>query len=190
MELLTERDLPKALPLYRVSHGGSEDCGSIYQLYREVAARPGGLARSQAEISHSYVAGFVEQASRVGVLQVARLEAGRQVIGEIHAYPPEPSSFSHVLGNLTLAVSPHYQGFGIGSMLVGALLRQVQHYHPHIERIELLVRESNLRAMRLYRRFGFAVEGIMKHRIRRADGGYEDDIPMARLRSEQPGEPQ
>lgn len=184
MEQITQIELQPTRPAYRVSHGLPADCPGIYRLYREVASRPGGLARSQAEISETYVRSFVEQASCLGVLQVARRQGDSHVIGEVHAHPPEPSAFSHVLSNLTLAVTPHYQGLGIGSMLMRALLRQVQHCHPHIERVELVVRESNRRAIHLYERLGFTREGLFQRRIRSVGGGYEADIPMAWLRRE------
>ncbi len=184
MQQVNAIDFQTTIPAYRVCHGRLADCAGVYRLYRDVAAMPGGLARSQAEISEDYVHGFVEQASRLGVLQVARLAGSPKVIGEIHAYPLEPSAFAHVLGNLTLAVSPHYQGYGIGSMLMGALLRQVRHCHPHIERVELVVRESNRRAIHLYQRFGFTIEGLFRQRIRNADGACEGDVPMAWIRGE------
>lgn len=172
-----------AAPSYRVEHGRPGDGKEIYRLYREVAAQPGGLARTQPEISEEYVRIFIEQASRCGILQVARSQVNGAIVGEIHAYPLEANVFSHVLGNLTLGVSPAHQGRGVAKLLMDALLRQVRHCHPHIERVELIVRESNLRAIRLYRHFGFFIEGHLERRIRSVGGGYEADVAMAWLRS-------
>jgi RimJ/RimL family protein N-acetyltransferase len=50
---------------------------------------------------------------------------------------------------------------------------------PAAGKIELIVRSSNERALRLYRKFGFREEGRFRNRIRLADGSYIDDISMA-----------
>ena len=54
----------------------------------------------------------------------------------------------------------------------------------HISRVELIVRESNERALAFYESLGFEREGEMRGRILNADGSLESDIPMAwRLRA-------
>jgi putative acetyltransferase len=92
--------------------------------------------------------------------------------------------FSHVLGDLTLAVHPDAQGRGIGRQLLEALLDVVVRERPHITRVELITRESNLRAIGLYRQLGFLEEGRMPGRIHSVGGGYEADVPMAWRRPE------
>jgi len=167
---------------YRVGLGGVDDGPAIYRLYRQVAEQPGGLARSQAEVTKDYVHAFIEAATRTGIQQVARAEGG-EVVGEIHAYPLGLAVFAHVLGNLTLAVSPRHQRRGVAALLLDTFVRRVRHCHPHIERVELIARESNAHAIRLYQRFGFEVEGYLKGRIRGVDGIFEADVPMAWHRS-------
>ena len=43
---------------------------------------------------------------------------------------------------------------------------------PRVEKIELLVRATNQRAIRLYRKLGFTEEGRFKQRVRLADGSF------------------
>jgi RimJ/RimL family protein N-acetyltransferase len=49
----------------------------------------------------------------------------------------------------------------------------------HVGKIELLVRASNQRAIRLYAKLGFVEEGRFKRRVRVPDGSFVDDIAMA-----------
>ena len=50
---------------------------------------------------------------------------------------------------------------------------------PSLRKIELLVRASNERAIRLYSKFGFLEEGRFKDRIRLPDSSFRDDLAMA-----------
>ena len=46
-----------------------------------------------------------------------------------------------------------------------------------LRRVELTVRESNAVAIELYKKFGFAVEGLQRDRIL-VDGAYENLVLM------------
>ena len=46
-------------------------------------------------------------------------------------------------------------------------------------KVELLVRDSNPGAIRLYQRLGFVEEGRFRDRIRLPDGTFVDDVAMA-----------
>jgi len=46
-------------------------------------------------------------------------------------------------------------------------------------KVELLVRATNERAIRLYRALGFVEEGRFRDRVRLPDGTLVDDIAMA-----------
>jgi RimJ/RimL family protein N-acetyltransferase len=50
---------------------------------------------------------------------------------------------------------------------------------PQVGKIELLVRATNERAMRLYTKLGFVVEGRFRKRLRLPDGEFVDDVAMA-----------
>ena len=155
-----------------------EDQVRIQALYRRVAAIPGGIARLNNEISRSYVALFMRNASDRGLALVAEDEDGK-IIGEIHAYSPELYCFSHVLSDLTIVVDPNEQGRGVGRMLFECFLDIVSAEFKHIQRIELIARESNKAAIRFYESLGFQCEGRLAGRILNVDGSFESDIPMA-----------
>ena len=92
-----------------------------------------------------------------------------------------PAQFSHVLTDLTVAVHPDWQGKGLGSLLFGALIEAAREMTPRITRIELMAREGNTGAIRLYQRLGFKIEGRFAGRVHLPDGTIEDDIAMAML---------
>lgn len=156
------------------------DCEAIAALYRRVARVPGGLARLEEEISDEYVAGFIHSASTRGIILVAENDGGA-IAGEIHAYASELFCFAHILGDLTIAVDPDYQGSGVGRQLFVQFMQQAE-ARRGVSRIELIARESNRRALVFYQSLGFVVEGEMRRRIRNTDGSLESDIPMAWVR--------
>lgn len=157
------------------------DQQQILDLYAAVAAVPGGIARTVDELSPAFVAGFMQRAADAG-LEFVFEEEGR-ILGEIHAARPGIACFGHMLGDLTIAVSPKAQGRGVGRALFQALLEEVVLRRPDIHRVELFVRESNARARALYASLGFVEEGRLRSRVRGADGEIEADIIMGWLRA-------
>ncbi|WP_139905661.1 ribosomal protein S18-alanine N-acetyltransferase [Clostridium thermarum] len=59
-----------------------------------------------------------------------------------------------------IAVHPEFRGFGIGSMLVDALMNICK--IEGVTAATLEVRVSNFKAINLYKKFGFVEEGIRK----------------------------
>ena len=162
---------------YSITNAELDDVAEIFGLYRAVAAIEGGLARTAEEISAEYVENFVSRAVGTGIIVVAR--SGERIVGEIHAYALGPKVFAHVLGELTIAVHPDFQGCGVGKAIFTELMRQVKETRPDILRVELIARESNAKAIEFYEKLGFETEGRMRRRIRSVGGGFEADIPMA-----------
>jgi putative acetyltransferase len=158
----------------RIRPGHHGDAAALLALYQAVAAQPGSLARRVDEMEMAYVDGFVAAALKRGVWLVA--EDGPGLVGSIHASRPLPQDFQHVLGELTLVVHPRAQGRGQGSALFAAFLDHVRDQEPQIQRVELITRDSNVRARRIYERLGFQLEGRLKARVRHADGRLEDDL--------------
>lgn len=155
------------------------DIPLIEQLYKKVAAVEGGLARTESEITREYVEHFVSKSIVNGIEFVATDRETNSIVGDIHCFGSGIKTFAHVLGDLTIAVHPDFQGQGIGKMLFGELLDDVTDNRPHILRVELIARESNTRALRFYESLGFEPEGRLVKRIRSVNGGFEDDITMA-----------
>ncbi len=149
----------------------------ILDLYMAVANSPGGLARTEDEISGEYVNSFLKKSEKTGLSLIAY--DSLTIVGEIHAYRLDPKVFSHVLSELTIAVHPDFQGIGVGRLLFEGFLSEIETNRPDILRVELIARESNLKAIRFYESLGFKQEGRFEQRIDRGDGTFEADIPMA-----------
>ena len=160
-----------------------DHCASVLDLYRRVAAHPGGLARMADEIDENYISNFINKTIDQGLGLIA-VDRNRQVVGEVHAYKPGLYCFSHVFSDLTIAVDPNFQSKGIGRKLLNLFLSKVIDTYPEITRVELIARESNKKAIQLYQSLGFIVEGKLSGRIRNIDNTFESDIPMAWIRAE------
>ena len=99
------------------------------------------------------------------------------VVGWCDIRSLERPAFDHS-GVLGMGVVAEHRGRGIGEALLRATLESAR--AQGLTRVELTVREKNTRAMALYRKVGFEVEGIKKKAVR-VDGEYEDLICMAVL---------
>jgi len=168
--------------LATIRPGRLKDAPAIKALYQAVAATPGGIARSPEEVTREYVEGFVSKSLHCGVLLVAELAGLAGLAAEVHAYRSELRAFSHVLGELTVAVHPEAQRQGIGRQLFTRLLDVVTREHHDVTRVELITQERNHRALRLYQSVGFQREGRLAGRIRDPDGSLDADIPLAWFR--------
>ncbi len=83
-------------------------------------------------------------------------------------------------GNFGMGVHDAYQGQGIGGALMVAMLDLADNWLG-LRRVELTVYTDNVRAIRLYEKFGFVIEGTA-HQFALRNGSYVDAHYMARLR--------
>lgn len=100
-----------------------------------------------------------------------------KVVGEIDITVKDMARVKHV-GQLTIGVLPEFHGRGIGSVLMKEALDWCT--EQGIKRIELFVFRNNEKAIKLYEKFGFVVEGVRKNYLRHDDGTFEDDFLMAK----------
>ena len=89
----------------------------------------------------------------------------------------------HAMG-LGISVAVAAQGQGVGTALMAALCDYADHWAGCL-RIELTVYTDNQIAQRLYRNFGFELEGTFRGYAQR-DGAYADVHSMARLHPNPP----
>ena len=137
-----------------------------------------GIARRIEEISPGYIQHFMENAAASGIELVVENPGNKEeIIAELHCYKMGPAKFDHVLSELTVAVSPAFQGKGLGKLLFNTLFNIVENEMSHILRVELVTQESNTSAIALYTKLGFQIEGRFEGRIR-VGSKVEADIPM------------
>ena len=157
------------------------DIDDIYYLYKKTASTLGGLARDEDEITKEYISNFVTQSISKGLSLV--IEIDEHIIGEVHAYSPELKVFNHVLSDLTICIHPDYQGQQHGKKIFSEFMNIIKNEMQDIKRVELITRESNIKAINFYKNIGFIIEGCLKNRIDGISSNLENDIPMAWLRN-------
>jgi ribosomal protein S18 acetylase RimI-like enzyme len=99
------------------------------------------------------------------------------VIGWCDISPFHWSLHAHA-GVLGVGVLSEFRGQGVGKALIVAAIEKAKAIG--LTRIELVVREENMRAITLYEHVGFAVEGLKRHSTR-IEGRYYNDFLMALL---------
>lgn len=102
-----------------------------------------------------------------------------EVLGEISLWTsPDNPRLKHV-GNIGMAVRDDWQGKGIGTALMRAVLDLADNW-LNLTRIELHVYTDNEAGIALYEKFGFEVEGTHR-RFGFRNGRYADAYSMARI---------
>ena len=137
---------------------------------------------------------FQDEKSYAGTLQVPYpsrdvwrkrvAEADGEIVGHagIHKLGASPRR-AHAMG-LGIVVRSDWHGKGVGRALMAALIELADGWLP-VTRIELTVFTDNENALKLYREFGFEIEGTHKAYALR-DGKYVDTYSMARVRCKPP----
>ena len=98
-------------------------------------------------------------------------------VGWVSVEVPPYRRAAHV-GHLVLGVDAACSGQGVGRRLLEAALDECR--QRQLRRVELTVMVDNLRAVQLYLRCGFVVEGLRRASLIR-DGGSVDEYAMAQL---------
>lgn len=153
------------------------DAATLCAAERAAAATPGHLVSRPDELHESAFAQSIERLAPEGLYLVAERE--RALVGHARAEPMALAAIRHVL-RLSIVVHDGHRGQGVGTQLVRALQARAVERDP-AAKIELLVRASNIGAVRLYERLGFVHEGRHVGRVRLADGTLVDDLAMAWL---------
>jgi ribosomal protein S18 acetylase RimI-like enzyme len=117
---------------------------------------------------------FVRDGLARGMVQRLALD-GARVVGWCDVAPQSLEGFRHG-GDLGMGILDGYRERRLGARLLEAALAGAR--ERGLARVALEVYASNSRALALYRRFGFAEEG-MKRAARILDGRAEDIVCMA-----------
>jgi ribosomal protein S18 acetylase RimI-like enzyme len=166
--------------MFKIRQANPNDFSKIFALYEIVATETTGLARTGDEITDQYIHDVMKNSSESGIeLVIDNPDNSDEILAEIHCYKLGPKTFGHVLSELTIAVDPDHQGKGLGRMIFMHLLAFITNNRPDVLRVELISRETNLKAISFYESLGFKREGKLENRIGSDENGFEADIPMA-----------
>ena len=111
-----------------------------------------------------------------GYPQLVALSAG-EIVGWCDVIPKTRPIYAHG-GVLGIALLPQFRRQGLGERLIRQSLAAARALGLH--RVELTVRENNASAIELYRKVGFAIEGLQRDAAR-VDDAYENVVAMAVL---------
>lgn len=106
-------------------------------------------------------------------------ELGCRVVGLIILSRHENPRKKHI-GQVSIMVNANFHGQGIGSRLMEHLVDLADN-KLKLERLELCVFDGNTRAVSLYKKFGFGIEGKMRCSALK-NNGYSDELMMSRLK--------
>lgn len=154
-----------------------EDCSVIAEAQREIAKTPGLLASRPEELKDETIKSKIIELSNSARGYSVVLESHDKIIGHAFLEPHKLEVTSHVVF-LTIAIHEGHQGQGWGKILMNHLIEWAK-ANPLIEKFELQVRSSNLRAIKLYEQLGFQQEGRKTKQIKIAPGQYLDNVYMA-----------
>jgi putative acetyltransferase len=104
------------------------------------------------------------------------------VVGTVglHVHPMARKRHSASLG---IMVHTEYQGMGIGTKLLETVIDLADNWLM-LKRLELEVFADNEKAINLYQKMGFIIEGVHKKSAIR-NGRYADEMVMSRIREEE-----
>jgi putative acetyltransferase len=155
-----------------------DDAAAIAQLMDDPAVYPDTMQMPYAsEEQHRTRLAEGLAPGKPDVLLVA--ERGGELVGSCGLHPGGPSPRRRHVMHLGIAVRADVQGQGVGGALMQAMCDIADRWIGLL-RLELSVFVDNERAIALYRRFGFEIEGRARGYVLR-DGEYIDAFLMARI---------
>lgn len=177
---------------------GSAAGGAVRTAWSVRPARPGDAEAWHALQATIYAEGraFVGDGAPAAGALAARLRALHPdqgvVLFAVAAGPPIAWAEAYRLGSrrlahvamLTIAVADGWRGRGVGTALMEAIETWAR--RSRVRKLQLHVRAGNHEAIALYRRLGYAVEGVLVGQVA-ADGGFEDEWVMARALTAEAG---
>ena len=154
-----------------------EDAEILAAAQREIAKTPGLLASRPEELKDETFRDKIIFLSTHDSGLCAVIEADEKIVGHAFLEPHKLVVTSHVVF-LTIVINEEHQGHGLGRMLMNYLIDWTK-ANPRIEKFELQVRSSNVRAIGLYQSLGFVEEGRKTKRLKYGPGDYQDDVYMS-----------
>ena len=166
-----------------IRRASPKDAAAVARLMADAAVYPDLLQLPYAsEERWQSMLSDAQAPGKTDVLLVA--ESGGELVGQAGLHAVGPSSRRRHAMFIGIAVAGAAQGQGIGTALMTALCDYADNWLGCL-RLELTVYGDNEVAQRLYRNFGFEVEGTLRAYALR-DGRYVDALAMARLHPDPP----
>lgn len=157
-----------------------EDCEDINEIRRMDNVKESILGIISERVQQSKA--FIESLESNNHLLVAEVEENgvKKVVGVVGLNISSNPRTRHT-ASLGIMVHKDYQGTGIGNKLMTEILDLADNWLMLI-RIELGVFTDNEKAIKMYKKFGFEIEGTRKYAAVK-NGKYADEYIMARYKN-------
>lgn len=106
-------------------------------------------------------------------------EVNGMVVGQLDFSNGHRQRISHT-GEFGMGVHKTFRGLGIGGLLVQTLMDWAKD-SPQIEKINLSVHQTNDRAIAMYKKYGFQIEGVRTRDLKYPNHVYVDSVLMGRV---------
>lgn len=160
-----------------VRHAEPKDCDELHRLltHADIANWTVGVPFASLEqVSRTILPSNDQQYTLVATSSLDEL------MGVVRLEVYAAARLRHVARIGPLAVSPDWQGQGVGAQLLRQVLTLADDW-LNLHRLELLVYANNPGAIALYEKHGFAIEGTLRD-VAFQGGHYIDAHIMSRLR--------
>lgn len=160
----------------KIREAKCDDAPLLARAESEITKTPGLLASQPHELKESSFKDKIVALSQINNGKYVVAERDGQILGHAFLDPMGRESIAHVV-RLTIAVHPGFEEHGIGETMLRHLVDWAKTTEG-VEKIELNVRAINTRAIRLYQKLGFTIEGRIRNRMKLNDGRITDDLEM------------
>ena len=165
---------------YIIRDAVPEDASNLIEYLASVAVESDNLTFGPGELTMTVDAEtkFIENAVKSSNQYFAVAELKGLIIGSLGFTAGTKPRVAHI-GEFGVSVLKEYWGNGIAHNLISSLIQWAKD-GGKITKINLQVREDNKKAINLYKKFGFEIEGL----IRRSffiDGEYYNSYQMGKI---------
>ncbi len=162
-----------------MQHGCDADATTILEIHRDVLAEGEYFITEADEFrqTRAWKAAAIRElaGSRNSCFLVGRLDD--HLVGALMAQGGHLRRSRHV-ARVEIFVAQPARGLGVGRALMDAVVDWARS-NPEVQKLALNVFADNTRAIGLYERVGFEVEGRRVREYRLGDGTWRDDLMMS-----------
>jgi len=157
-----------------IREANENDAGAIKNVVNSVASEKYYVVPERSR--EDWDEAIREIRNRRGLVIVAQV--GAKTVGMAHLVRGKFAKNKHV-GFLGISVLKGFRRIGVGEAMMNYIMEWVKK-QGGLEKISLTVFSTNKAAINLYRKFGFAIEGVSKKQYK-IEGKYIDGITMGKF---------
>lgn len=162
-----------------IRHAVASDAPALFALNKAIVAEDAYKLFTSDEVDDVYKnldRDLAKTEASPDKLQLVALIGG-ELVGELSVDGGKRERIRHI-GKLGVGLRADARGVGLGEAMMRSAIAWAS-AHPCIEKLSLCVHATNARAVALYRKMGFEVEGTRKGELRYGADRYVDDHVMA-----------